>query len=108
LITLLSILGVAAPAFAQSLPVDANGWTVFTPSADTHIIYVSSSQGNDANDGLSVNTPVKTFNRGTSLMRQGFPDWLLLKKGDTWSGESLQIRTSGRSATEPQLISSYD
>jgi hypothetical protein len=41
--------------------LDANGWTVFTPSADTHKIYVSNSIGSDANDGLSESTPVKTL-----------------------------------------------
>ncbi|MHB8660883.1 MAG: peptidoglycan-binding protein [Minisyncoccota bacterium] len=88
--------------------LDANGWTVFTRSPDTRVIYVSSSVGSDTNDGLSQNTPVKTLARGESLLRDGFPDWLLLKKGDTWTNETLgSINVSGQSATEPMLISSY-
>lgn len=30
------------------LPQDANGWSVLTPSADSRLIYVSSSDGDDA------------------------------------------------------------
>src|SRR6266705_2770789 len=69
------VLSVAAQA--QTGPVgpylDANGWTVFTPSADTMAIYVSNSTGNDANNGLSATTPVKTIAKGYSLLRSGFP-----------------------------------
>src|SRR5262249_40795032 len=87
---------------------DANGWTVFTPSADTHIVYVSSSTGNDSTGVIGdINHPYKTIAKGFSLLRLGYPDWLLLKKGDAWA-ESNQITTSGRSATEPVVISSYD
>jgi hypothetical protein len=90
------------------MSLDANGWTVFSPSADTHKIYVSNSMGSDANDGLSENTPVQTLAKGLSLMRDGYPDWLLLKAGDTWTGEAFDyVPSSGRSAAEPMLISSW-
>ena len=89
------------------MATDANGWTVFTPSADTHKIYVSNSIGSDANDGLSESTPVKTLAMGLSLIRDGSPDWLLLKAGDTWTGEAFDSVPSGRSAAEPMLISSW-
>src|SRR3569832_68666 len=99
-------------------PIDSNGWTVFTPSSDSQVIYVSSSTGNDSNSGLSASAPVKTIRRGTSLLRNGYPDWLLLKKGDSWtltsngdqfntSGYPGSLCLSGRSATEPMLIASY-
>src|SRR5207253_3107090 len=87
--------------------LDADGWTVIRPSTDTRIVYVSSSLGNDANDGLSQATPVKTLAKGGSLLRDGFPDWLLLKKGDTWIGEAIWNNISGRSTNEPMLYSSY-
>lgn len=41
--------------------VDANGWTVLTPSADSRLVYVSSSTGNNSNDGLSPATPKQTI-----------------------------------------------
>src|SRR5262249_30231035 len=92
----------------QTAPyLDGNGWTVFTASSDTRKIYVSSSMGNDFNSGLSPSTPVKTIAKGLSLLRDGYPDWLLLKKGDSWI-EGNQLRVSGRSASEPMVISSYD
>ncbi|PWU20954.1 MAG: hypothetical protein C5B49_03440 [Bdellovibrio sp.] len=41
-------------------------------------------------------------------MRDGYPDWLLLKKDDVWTGESFGgLCAPGRSMTEPAIISSY-
>jgi hypothetical protein len=84
------------------------GWTIFTPSNDTRTIYVSSSQGNDSNNGLTTSTPKRTIAAGKSLLRTTFPDWLLLKCGDTWD-ESLGEweGKSGRSNAERMLISTY-
>jgi hypothetical protein len=82
------------------------GWTDFTPSADTRTVYVSTS-GNDSNNGLSANSPKRTIAAGKALMRNGFPDWLLLKRGDVFDENIGHWITSGRSASEPQLISSY-
>ncbi len=87
---------------------NAEGWSVFTPSGDTQRIYVSDSLGDDANSGLSPEQPVKTLAMGQSLLRDGRPDWLLLKRGDTWINQSLGDWTKrGRSADEPMLISGY-
>lgn len=64
--------------------------------------------GSDTNNGLSESTPVKTITKGKSLMRNSYPDWILLKKGDTWTDEAFgQFCYSGRSKTEPMLISAY-
>ena len=82
-------------------------WTTFTPSADTRMVYVSSSTGNDSNNGLDASHPVATLAKGYSLLRDGYPDWLQLKAGDTWSNQSLSWRVSGRSTAAPMLISSY-
>jgi hypothetical protein len=38
-----------------------NGWTVLEPANDTKIYYVSDSDGNDSNDGLSPNRALKTY-----------------------------------------------
>jgi hypothetical protein len=42
------------------------------------------------------------------LLRDGYPDWLLLKKGDTWN-ENIpnQWQLSGKGLAEKMLISSY-
>ncbi len=84
------------------------GYTPFVKSNDTQAIYISSSTGNDANDGLTPATPVATLAEGRSLLRDGFPDWMLLKRGDTWA-ETLGRPwvLSGRSTAEPMVIYSY-
>ena len=124
-LVLSGLLGVTASALAQTAPyVDANGWTVFTPVSGTGscsngsytgtcIIYVSSSTGSDTNNGQTVSTPVQTLAKGISLLRSGYPDWLLLKRGDTWTaapGADLFgfFPASGASATAPMVIGSYD
>src|SRR5262249_40883447 len=108
LFAFLCVLAVSSLSQAATAR-DNNGWTVFTPSTDPKIIYVSSSTGNNANSGLSANAPVKILSNGVSLLRNGYPDWLLLKKGDTWTNEVLGVpfALNGRSSQEPMLISSY-
>ncbi len=93
------------------------GWTPLAPLIDSLVIFVSSSEGDDANDGLSENSPVKTLRRGYALLRNRQPDWLLLKRGDTWTGEVLGPRQnggdieqwgkSGLSPSRPMVIGSY-
>lgn len=84
-----------------------SGWTTVKPSADSRQIYVSSSAGNDDNDASEAH-PVKTFAKARTLLRPGYPDWLLLKAGDSWVEEiGTFIETGGRSADEPMVITSY-
>jgi hypothetical protein len=84
------------------------GYTLFTPSVDTNIIYVSSSQGNDSFNGRTPSTPVKTIAKGISLLRNGYPDWLLLKRGDMWVNESFGVwNKSGRSSNEKLVLAGY-
>jgi hypothetical protein len=95
-----------SPALASPTP-GADGWTPFTPSADTQIIYVSSSVGNDANSGLSQAAPKRTIAAAMSLLRDGYPDWVLLNRGDTWTERFPDQNKSGRSSAEPMVIGSY-
>ena len=83
------------------------GFTELVPSSDSRIIYVSSSEGNDANTGEDEANPVATIAKGITLLRNGFPDWLLLRKGDTWYEAIGQWKKSGRSASEPMVVSAY-
>ena len=57
------------------------GWTIFTESVDTRKIFVSSTEGDDTNDGLTELAPKQTIIAGKALLRAGFPDWLLLRRG---------------------------
>lgn len=111
--------------------VGSDGWTIFRGSSGTGtcgnassnytgtcVVYVANS-GNDATcsaQPLPVTSnpahPCATSAKAQSLLRNGSPDWMLLRKGDTWSGgingpTSGQVAKSGRSAAEPMLISSY-
>ena len=88
---------------------DANGYTIWTESGDTRKVYVSQSDGDDADSGLTEALAKKTIAAGVALMRDGFPDWLLLKRGDTWTNEPIDTSwtLSGRSKSEPMLINSY-
>ena len=89
-------------------PVITTGFTKLTKHEDTTVIYISDSQGNDANDGLSPATAVKTLKRGIELARLGKPDWLLLKAGDTWDSQSFDnVQLGGSGADRPFVISTY-
>ena len=90
-----------------SVSVDAQGWTNITPSSDSRIIYVSSSEGSDSNSGLSPGSPLKTINKGRGMLRNGMPDHLLLKRGDVFNEKIGYVNQSGRSAQEPLVFSAY-
>jgi PKD domain len=95
------------PRISLSVTTTSDGWTNIQPSADSRVVYVSSSSGSDLNNGLSNAAPVKTIAKAKTLMRSGRPDWMLLKRGDAWY-ESLGIwGISGRSTYEPAVVSSY-
>ncbi len=90
-------------------PMDVLGaaaWTTGTLAPGDRIIYCS-NDGDDGDDGLTLVTAVATIEHGISLLRDGRGDWLLLRKGDTWT-EGNQVTRSGRSASEPIIISCYD
>ncbi len=101
----------ASPGFGQSGGIgvyDEEGWTILEPGVDSRIVYVSDSEGDDANDGLSPSTPLKTIETAGTLLRDGYPDYLLLKRGDAWiMGEGLGAFYSGRSEAEPMVVSWY-
>lgn len=109
-----------------TLTCDANGWTQFSvgpggfcegnaggcvsPAANqTRIIYVAASPtGNDANPGTFA-SPVATPIQALSMVRNGSPDWILLRCGDTWTDASFgQVNFGGLNANNPFLISNYD
>ncbi len=117
LLLLIATLGRAQ----NTLPRDAQGWTVFSPSSDTRIAYVSSSIGNDASartygrDEPATGAdpflpsgsiwPFSSIAAAFDSVRDGMPDWVLLRRGDVWH-ESLKSK-NGRSDDEPFLVASY-
>ena len=95
------------PRILMSVSLDAAGWTVVDPSTDTRTVYVSSSEGDNSNTGLTPDDPVRTLRKGKSLVRNNSADWLLLKRGDVWRESFGQWTKSGRSADDPVVIGAY-
>lgn len=85
----------------------SSGWTALNPSPDSRVVYVSSSSGSDSNNGLSEAAPKRTIAAGYSQLRNGYPDYLLLKRGDVWNETLGNWGKSGRSATEPMVVMAY-
>jgi len=95
-----ALLTVAVPALAD--------WTSPPPGPDARIVYVSSSQGSDANDGLSEEAPKATIAAGFALLRPGQGDYLLLQRGDTFPlASTLVWNKGGASAQEPMVFGAY-
>lgn len=55
----------------------------------TRIIYVSSSTGHDTTGDGTQGNPYASINKGSSFLRAGHDDWLLLKCGDTFTNDKL-------------------
>ncbi|MBN2530311.1 MAG: hypothetical protein JXR76_28235 [Deltaproteobacteria bacterium] len=83
------------------------GFTTFDVGAESVVIYVSSSQGSDSQDGVTPETPVKTLSHAASLLTDGANDFMLLRREDTWRGESLGRFLSGKDAAHPMVVASY-
>lgn len=104
------------------LPLDANGWSIITPSADSRLIYVDSTDGSDVtgthylpstlpnvnnwNDPGAV-LPYATLEAALGDKRQDFPDWILLKRGEEFTFSGNQGLKNGRSLTERSVITAY-
>lgn len=85
----------------------SNGWTTFARTSDSRVIYVSQSRGNDSNNGLSENSPVRSLSRGHSLLRDGSSDHMLLRRGDKWTETFPRWEKSGRSKDHRMVIGAY-
>ena len=98
---------------------DENGWSVLTPSADSRLIYVSSSEGNDETgefyaprdiDNIQdpgLLKPFKSIKAAINQTRKGYPDWILLLRGDEWEiGFRAELK-AGRSIDERAVFTSY-
>ena len=83
------------------------GFSTFDIGAGSQVVYVSSSEGDDNNDGSSPALAVATLARGAELVRDGENDFMLLRRGDVWRGESLGRFKSGQDATHPLVLASY-
>ena len=84
-----------------------NRWSTFDPAPETRIIYVSSSRGDDANEGTSPDAPLASIEAGLKELREGKPDWLLLRRGDTFEDSIDWNDRSGQGPEAPKILGSY-
>lgn len=94
---------LAAAACALAIVASAsraqNGWTDLTAPAGAQVFYVAAN-GSDSNAGTQA-APFKTVQRGFSALRDGQPDQVRLRCGDTWNftgamGVNKGCTTAGR------------
>jgi hypothetical protein len=117
------------PSWADNVTLpeqDENGWSIFTPSIDSRIMYVSDSEGDDTAANLNdagvytgadfsvidyrnpgTVTAFKTVAAALAKARSGYPDYVLCKKGDVFAITSLLNFKRGRSEADRSLISFY-
>ena len=99
------------PANAPPPPATDADWTSFTQITGSVTLYVSSSLGDDANDGLTEGEPLETVAAAFTLLNlrpDGYSDWILFKCGDEWSGSMPDFPAiSGASESEPIRLASY-
>jgi hypothetical protein len=103
-------------------PKDVNGWSIMTPSADSRLIYVSSSGndstakvylpadaeiGNDPFNPAGVILPYATITAALAQTRAKFPDYVLLKRGESWVIGATLYPKAGRSVTERSVLGYY-
>jgi len=122
--TLLLLCSSTASAEQINLPKDAAGWTVFAPSVDSTLVYVSES-GSDSGANACVGylpsdpligtnpfnpsgavKPCATVAQALTLTHNNMPDYILFKRGETFTG-SISIMRGGRSSSQPSVIGSY-
>jgi len=99
-------------------PLNSEGWSTYTEHADTVKIYVSSSGGNDNNNGLSEVNAVASVQRALDIAKQrsasatiARPDWILFKAGDVWVNQVFQLKSDtikgGLSTEYPFIMTRY-
>lgn len=76
------------------------------PDADTRFIFVA-PDGDNANPGTSADQPVASVQIGLERLRDHHADWLLLKRGHTYTAETLARLPDGRNAEHPAILGAY-
>ena len=118
------LFALATPCTIQAgyitLPKNAEGWTQFTPSTDTVIVYIAPDGddgtctgylasdeeiGPDPFDPVGAIIPCATLAGAKIHTTAGDPDWILYERGGEYPG-GIYPR-SGRSETEPAVIGAY-
>ncbi|HEX8911357.1 MAG TPA: right-handed parallel beta-helix repeat-containing protein [Humisphaera sp.] len=96
-------------ALASVVPIakTTNGWSTFATATDSRVVYLDPAGGNDAHTGLSAAAAVKTWAKAYGLLRSGYPDQLLIKRGTSLTTAVVNWAKSGRSAAQPMIVGTY-
>jgi hypothetical protein len=76
-------------------PVDSGFYQATVPSGSDRTVWISSVSGNDANDGLTRQTPIRTIGRLAQLDRAGYNDVYLFDCLGTYNDAHLGFLRSG-------------
>lgn len=108
-----SLVGQSKPTMPifeeEQRPIE---WTELVPSPDTIQYFVDNAIGDDSFNGRSPWVlgngvgPKRTIQAGYNQLRDGYPDFLFIKRGQTFY-ENIEWNKSGRSDTERMVISAY-
>lgn len=104
MLTAIAVCALVGAAAAGDPPVAA-GWTNIDPPPGARVFYVSSSSGRDSNDGTEA-SPFRSIARGYEALRDGQPDQMRLKCGDSWD-EGMHFDKSAKSETALMVVASY-
>ena len=126
ILSMLLWAAVLVPAMALSAPIDlprdADGWTIFSPSADSRIVYISrggsdasgqvyaptdAAIGDDPFNPVAAVNAFETYAAACAQTRNGSADWILLRRGDEFTFSFGSSIHSGRAPDEPFLIGAY-
>ena len=88
-------------SFASGLPEKSEDY----PGVGTGTVYYVSAKGNDNNDGLTEETPIRTIKKVNSL-DLGAGDSICFKRGETFAGATLTIDASGEE-NNPITVCAY-
>lgn len=95
--TATATVGVVTPPVA--------GWSDLSLAPGAVAVYVASS-GNDGAAGTHV-APLRTIAAGYARLRDGQPDQLLLKCGDTFTTDTIGWAKASGDPTKPMIVANY-
>jgi len=76
------------------------------PTGSGRTYYISSSKGNDSNDGLSPERPWRNLSKVSATSGYSAGSVILLKAGDVWSGVTMTSGVAGTAAA-PMTVGMY-
>lgn len=88
--------------FYEAIPVTGSA----DPTDDSRMIYVSNA-GNDTTGDGSIGAPYATYTKAYTRVRDGYPDWVLFKCGDTWTDVTFAPKKDGLDENNRIVFTSY-